>query len=124
MGLSRRKVATIRAVAGHFADGTWREDELPALSDQEVEDRLTTVSGIGPWTVQGFLIIALDRQDVVLPGDLVLRKAVQRLDAMGHLPSPAEVLARAERWRPWRSLATAYLFQAALEGAGPDSTAG
>jgi len=115
VGLSHRKVATLREVAKRFADGRWRDDDLRRLSDREVEDRLTTVSGIGPWTVHGLLIIAFDRQDVILPGDLALRKAIQRVYAMGHLPSEAEVLALAERWRPWRSLATAYLFQSAFE---------
>lgn len=115
-GLSRRKVATIRDVAQRFADGRWKEEGLRSLSDREIEDRLTSVPGIGPWTVHGFLIIALDRQDVVLPGDLALRKVIQRLYEMDHLPGEAEVLELAERWRPWRSLATAYLFQAAFEG--------
>ena len=115
VGLSRRKVATLREVAKRFTDGEWRDDELRQLSDREVEDRLTTVSGIGPWTVHGLLIIAFDRQDIMLPGDLALRKAIQRVYAMDHLPSEKEVLALAERWRPWRSLATAYLFQAAFE---------
>jgi len=115
VGLSRRKVATLREVAKRFTDGEWRDDELRRLSDREVEDRLTTVSGIGPWTVHGLLIIAFDRQDVMLPGDLALRKAIQRVYATDHLPSEKEVLALAERWRPWRSLAAAYLFQAAFE---------
>ena len=116
VGLSRRKVATLREVAQRFADGRWHDDELRRLSDREVEDRLTTVPGIGPWTVHGLLIIAFDRQDVMLPGDLALRKAIQRVYEMDHLPSQKEVLALAERWRPWRSLAAAYLFQAAFEG--------
>ncbi|MGZ4510621.1 MAG: DNA-3-methyladenine glycosylase family protein [Mycobacterium sp.] len=115
VGLSRRKVATLREVARRFADGEWRDDELRLLSDREIEDRLTTVSGIGPWTVHGMLIIAFDRQDVMLPGDLALRKAIQRVYAIDHLPSDTEVVDLAERWRPWRSLAAAYLFQAAFE---------
>ena len=115
-GLSRRKVGTLREVARRFADGQWRDDELRRLSDREIEDRLTTVSGIGPWTVHGLLIIAFDRQDVMLPGDLALRKAIQRVYAMDHLPSETEVVALAERWRPWRSLAAAYLLQAAFDG--------
>ncbi len=115
VGLSRRKVATLREVAKRFTDGEWRDEELRRLSDREVEDRLTTVSGIGPWTVHGLLIIAFNRQDVMLPGDLALRKAIQRLYAMDHLPTETEVLALAERWRPWRSLAAAYLFQAAFD---------
>jgi len=116
VGLSRRKVATLHEAARRFADGRWRDDELRRLSDREIEDLLTTVPGIGPWTVHGILIIAFDREDVMLPGDLALRKAIQRIYAIDHLPSETEVVALAERWRPWRSLAAAYLFQAAFDG--------
>lgn len=116
-GLSWRKIATLREVAERFADGRWRDDELRRLSDREIEERLTAVSGIGPWTVHGMLIIAFDREDVMLPGDLALRKAIQRVYRMDHLPSQREVLDLAERWRPWRSLAAAYLFQAAFDPA-------
>jgi DNA-3-methyladenine glycosylase II len=112
-GLSRRKVATLRAIAEEFASGRVSDEELERLPDEEIEARLTTIPGVGPWTVQGFLIIALDRQDVVLPGDLALRKIARRLYGMDHLPSQQEMLELAERWRPYRSLATSYLFQAA-----------
>lgn len=115
VGLSRRKVATLREAAQRFSDGRWQEEELRRLSDREIEERLTDVSGIGPWTVHGFLIIAFDREDVVLSGDLALRKAIRRVYELDHLPSEVEVLEIAERWRPWRSLATAYLFEAALD---------
>ncbi len=110
-GMSQRKIETLRTVAQRFADGRWKEEEFKTLSDQEIEKLLTTVSGIGPWTVHGFLIIALGREDVVLAGDLAIRKAIRKIYEMDHLPSEAEVLQLAERWRPWRSLATGYLFQ-------------
>jgi DNA-3-methyladenine glycosylase II len=118
-GLSRRKVATLRTVAGQFADGSLSDDALRALPDEEILDRLTVISGIGPWTVHGMLIIALDRADVVLPGDLALRKAIRRSYRLDHLPSQQEVIQIAESWRPYRSLATAYLFQVALDEPGP-----
>ena len=116
-GLSQRKVATLRAVAEEFVAGRLSDEQLRHLSDEEIEARLTAIPGIGPWTVQGVLIIALDRQDVVLPGDLALRKSIRRLYGMDHLPSQQEVLELAERWRPYRSLATSYLFQAAFDAA-------
>ena len=75
---------------------------------------LTEIPGIGPWTAQGALIIALGREDVVLPGDLALRKAVRATYHLDQLPAQEEVLAIAEKWRPYRSLATAYLFSAAF----------
>jgi len=73
-----------------------------------------------PMDLFGALLIALQREDVVLPGDLALRKAVQAAYRLGHLPSQQEVLAIAEKWRPYRSLATSYLFSAAFEPADPD----
>ena len=66
--------------------------------------------------MQGALIIALQREDVVLPGDLALRKAVGVAYQLDHLPTQQEVLAIAEKWRPYRSLGTSYLFSAAFEG--------
>jgi DNA-3-methyladenine glycosylase II len=114
-GLSRRKAATLRTLAARFADGSLSEEGLRRLSDQEILDLLTAIPGIGPWTVHGFLIIALDRADVVLPGDLALRKAIMRSYQLDHLPSQQEVLVIAEPWRPYRSLATAYLFQTAAD---------
>ena len=62
--------------------------------------------------MQGALILGLNREDVVLPGDLALRKAMRDAYQLDHLPTPDEVLAIAERWRPYRSLATLYLFRA------------
>ena len=76
---------------------------------------LTAIPGIGPWTVQGALLIALGREDVVLPGDLALRKAVQAVYRLDHRPTQQEVLDIAEKWRPYRSLATSYLFSAAYD---------
>ena len=111
-GLSGRKVETLRAVAQAFTDGTIDPGALASMSDDEILAALTAIKGIGPWTVQGMLIVALDRPDVVLPGDLALRKAIQRVYGLEELPTPAEVLERAEAWRPYRSLATAYLFGA------------
>ena len=117
-GLSRRKAATLRAVAAKFADGSVTDGKLRQLPDEEVMDLLTAVPGIGPWTVHGLLLIALDRADVVLPGDLALRKAIKRSYGLDHVPSQQEVLRIAEPWRPYRSLATAYLFQVAYDEPG------
>jgi DNA-3-methyladenine glycosylase II len=116
-GLSWRKIATLRDVAERLTDGRLDQEVLSALPDDELMAELTVIPGIGPWTVQGALIIALGREDVVLPGDLALRKAVRAAYRLDHLPAPAEVLAIAESWRPYRSLATSYLFSAAFEPA-------
>jgi DNA-3-methyladenine glycosylase II len=116
-GLSWRKVSTLRDLAERLTDGRLDPDVLTSLPDDELMAELTTIPGIGPWTVQGALLIALQREDVVLPGDLALRKAVQAAYRLDHLPSQQEVLDIAEKWRPYRSLATSYLFSAAFEPA-------
>ena len=116
-GLSWRKVATLRDLAERLSDGRLDQDVLSSLPDDELMAELTAIPGIGPWTVQGALLVALQREDVVLPGDLALRKAVQAAYRLDHLPSQQEVLAIAEKWRPYRSLATSYLFSTAFERA-------
>jgi DNA-3-methyladenine glycosylase II len=114
-GLSWRKVSTLRDLAERLSDGQLNTQVLSGLPDDEIMAELTAIPGIGPWTVQGALLIALQREDVVLPGDLALRKAIQAAYQLGHLPTQPEVLAIAEKWRPYRSLATSYLFSAAFE---------
>jgi DNA-3-methyladenine glycosylase II len=114
-GLSWRKTGTLRDLAERMTDGRLDADVLAALPDDDLMAELTAIPGIGPWTVQGALLISLNREDVVLAGDLALRKAVQAAYQLDHRPSQQEVLAIAEKWRPYRSLATSYLFSAAFE---------
>jgi DNA-3-methyladenine glycosylase II len=120
-GLSWRKIATLRDLAERLSDGRLDADALSSLPDDEVLAELTAIPGIGPWTVQGALLVALKREDVVLPGDLALRKAVQTAYGLDHRPSQDEVLAIAEKWRPYRSLATSYLFSAVEPATGTES---
>ena len=110
VGLSHRKIATLRDLAERFVDGRLDPAELQRLPDEEVIRRLTEVPGIGRWTAGGFLELALHRDDVVLVGDLVLRKSIQGAYKLDHLPSQAEVLEIAEAWRPHRTLAASYLY--------------
>ena len=114
-GMSRRKGATLRALAERFVDGRLSDKALSRMTDDEVEAALTEVPGIGPWTARGFLIFALDRPDVLLSGDLALRRAVERAYGLDHLPSEHEMVQLAERWRPCRSLAVSYLFASEFE---------
>jgi DNA-3-methyladenine glycosylase II len=108
--MSNRKGATLRAIAERFVDGRLSDKGLARMTDAEVETALTEVPGIGPWTARGFLIVALDRPDVLLTGDLALKRAVERIYGFDHPPTDAEMLELAERWRPYRSLAVSYLF--------------
>ena len=103
--------------APRLSDGRLDAEVLSTLPDEEFIAELTAIPGIGPWTAQGALIIALRREDVVLPGDLALRRAVQFAYQLDHVPSQQEVLDIADKWRPYRSLATSYLFSAAFDRA-------
>src|SRR5437764_15261215 len=109
-GLSARKGATIRALAERFVDGRLSDAALADMTDEEVEAALTEVPGIGPWSAHGFLLVALDRPDVFLTGDIALRRAIQRVYGFDHVPSEAELVEISNRWRPYRSLAVSYLF--------------
>jgi DNA-3-methyladenine glycosylase II len=110
VGLSFRKGATLRALAERFVDGRLSDDAFSRMTDHEVEAALTEVPGIGPWTAHGFLLVALDRPDVFLSGDLALRRAIQRAYGFERLPTEDEMAQVSDRWRPYRSLAVSYLF--------------
>lgn len=115
-GFSVRKGETLRALAQRFVDGRLSDEALSRMTDDEVEAALTEVPGIGSWTAHGFLLVALDRPDVFLSGDLALRRAIERLYGFDHLPTEEEMVHLAERWRPYRSLAVSYLFASEYEG--------
>jgi DNA-3-methyladenine glycosylase II len=116
VGLSARKGATVRALAERFVDGRLSDEGLAAMSDEEVEAALTEVPGIGPWSARGFLLVALDRPDVFLTGDIALRRAIQRVYGFDHVPTEDELGELSDRWRPYRSLAVSYLFASEYDG--------
>ena len=113
--MSSRKGETLRALAERFVDGRLSDETLSRMTDADVETALTEVPGIGPWTAHGFLLVALDRPDVLLSGDLALRRAVKRAYGFDQLPTEDEMVELAERWRPYRSLAVGYLFASEFE---------
>jgi DNA-3-methyladenine glycosylase II len=114
-GFSARKAETLRALAERFADGRLSEEAFSDMSDEEVEAALTEVPGIGPWTARGFLLLALDRPDVFLSGDLALRRTIQRQYGLDRPPTDDELVGLSDRWRPYRSLAISYLFASEYE---------
>lgn len=111
-GLSRAKTAAIKDLAARTLEGTIpKADELPALSDDEIIARFTVVRGIGPWSVKMYLMFRMGRPDVLPHTDLGIRKGVQRLDRRNELPAPRQVVERAIPWRPYRTLASWYLWR-------------
>ncbi|NDD29157.1 MAG: methylated-DNA--[protein]-cysteine S-methyltransferase [Proteobacteria bacterium] len=111
VGLSSGKIGGLRALAEAAERGEVALHRVRHLPDDEITAHLTRVRGIGPWTVQMLLIFHLGRTDVLPPGDLGIRKAVQRLTGDDALPSPARMAAVAQRWRPWRTVAMWYLWR-------------
>ena len=116
VGLSFRKGVTLRALAERFVDGRFSDEDFARMTDDEVEAVLTEVPGIGPWTARGFLLVALDRPDVFLSGDLALRRAIQRAYGFDHLPTQDEVAQVSDRWRPYGSLAVNSRFASEYDG--------
>jgi DNA-3-methyladenine glycosylase II len=108
-GLSRAKLAALRDLGRRVAAGSLDVDHLATLPDDEIRRGLTAVRGIGPWTVELFLLV-LGRADALPSADVGLRRAVRFAYDLDHLPSAAEVEALGEAWRPYRSLAAAYLY--------------
>ena len=111
VGLSRAKVAFLRDLAEHVEDGELDLGHLAELPDDEVLAQLTQVKGLGPWTVDMFLIFYLGRPDVLPVGDQGIRRAVQIEYGLEDLPDAAQLERIAEPWRPHRSLACLYLWR-------------
>ena len=110
-GLSGQKTTYIRDLARHTRDGHVIFEELAGLTDDEVTERLTQVRGIGVWTVHMFLIFALRRLNVLPTGDLGIRNAVRQAYGLAELPKPLEIETLAEPWRPYRTVASWYLWR-------------
>jgi DNA-3-methyladenine glycosylase II len=112
-GLSRRKVATLRAVAEAFRSGRISTRRLVRMEDVGVVEALTEIEGIGEWTAHMLLIFSLGRADILPLGDYGIRRGVQRLYDLDGLPKRGELEEIAESWRPYRSVASWYLWQIA-----------
>lgn len=113
-GLSRAKVAAVHDLAARYAAGELPDARrLKRLSDEDIIAALVAVRGVGRWTVEMLLIFYLGRPDVLPVGDLGVRKGFRLTYARPTLPSDAELSAWAERWRPYRSVASWYLWRAA-----------
>ena len=110
-GSSRQKISYLKDLAGRFANGTIRPNRWKAMSDEEVIADLTTVKGVGRWTAEMFLIFSLTRPNIFPIGDLGLVRAVERHFHDKERITAAEVRAYAERWDPWNTVATWYLWR-------------
>jgi DNA-3-methyladenine glycosylase II len=111
VGLSGQKVGYLRDLSARLMDGRLNLDELDALPDEAVIERLVAVKGFGRWTAEMFLMFRLHRPDVLPGGDLGIVVAIQRLYRLRKRPDARRVLKIGEAWRPYRSVASWYLWQ-------------
>jgi DNA-3-methyladenine glycosylase II len=118
VGLSGAKTAALKDLAAKTVDGTVPTlARLKRMSDEEIVERLTRVRGVGRWTVEMLLMFRLGRPDVLPVGDYAVRKGFSVVYGLGEMPKPKELEQYAERWRPYRSVASWYMWRA-LEPAG------
>jgi len=113
-GLSRAKAAAIKDIAAKTIEGVVPTPRAIArLTNEEIIVRLTSIRGVGPWTVEMLLMFTLGRPDVLPVTDFGVRKGFARVFGLKALPTPRELLAHGERWRPHCSVAAWYLWRAA-----------
>jgi DNA-3-methyladenine glycosylase II len=115
-GLTRQKARYVTGLAERVVDGRLLPDRLATATDDEVRAQLVEVPGIGRWTADIYLLMALGRPDVWPDGDLALAGALRRAKGLGSLPDPIAQRAIAEAWRPWRAVAARILWHAYLAG--------
>ena len=110
-GLSRAKTVYVKDLAAKWLDGTLEPERFGAFTDEEVIEHLVRVKGIGRWTAEMVLMFTLGRPDVLPLDDLGLRVAVQEAYGLEQRPGRAELERLGEPWRPWRSIASFYLWR-------------
>ena len=111
VGLSGMKIEYLKDLARHVEEGRLDMKSLTKMSDEDVIVQLTQVKGIGRWTAEMFLIFSLGRQDIFPADDLGLRKGVQRAFSLQEIPKPKEVEKIGQRWKPYRTIVTWYLWK-------------
>jgi DNA-3-methyladenine glycosylase II len=111
IGLSRAKAVYLHDLAARLVDGRLDLERLRKLDDDAARTELTEVKGVGRFTADGVLMLALRRPDVWPAADLALRRAVERVWGLDAPASVAQVDAVGERFRPWRTLAALYLYR-------------
>jgi len=115
-GLSRSKILAIRDLAEKVKLGIVPSpEEINFMDDNAIVSRITQVRGIGRWTVEMMLIFKLGRMDVLPVDDFGVRKGFMRTYGLLEMPKPKEVLSHGEKWRPYRTMASWYLWRAASE---------
>jgi DNA-3-methyladenine glycosylase II len=118
LGMNGTKAGAIQGIAQVWHEEGWTSDSVRLVPDEVLMERLTAVRGIGPWTVKMFLIFGLRRPDVFPEEDLGVREGLRLMDGLETRPTAREMLARADVWRPWRTVGTVLVWQYLLRASG------
>ncbi len=110
-GLSKMKVSYIKDLSKKIEKNQLNMRKISTQNDEYVIEQLTSVRGIGRWTAEMFLIFSLGRLDILPVGDLGLKKGIQLMHSFNELPNEKEIELLAESWRPYRTVATWYLWK-------------
>lgn len=111
LGLSRQKIAALKSIAEAFDSGRVSARRLHRMSDDDVIEAVTQIHGVGEWTAHMLLMFSLGRADVLPVGDYGIRKGAMTLYDLGELPDRAGLETLAAPWRPYRSVASWYLWR-------------
>ena len=118
IGFSRQKARYVREMARAVASGAFAFDGLTNLGDDHVYAALVALSGVGPWTASIYMIEVLLRPDIWPAGDIALAPAVAQVKGLARRPDTDQMRSRADRWRPWRSVAARLLWHDYLSRRG------
>ena len=111
VGLSNAKAKYIKNISRAFLDGSIDYKNLRNLSNDAIMEKLVAIKGVGPWTAQMFLMFTLNRLDVFPSGDLGVQKGFQQYFKLKALPTPKTMKQKAERWKPFRTVASLYFWK-------------
>lgn len=115
IGLVKQKVDYLRSFAEAVANGKVTLDKFSAMTDSQISKQLLQIRGLGQWTIEMFLLLALCRTDIIPSADFIFKKELQIMLNLPEIPKRGQINKLTEHWRPWRSLAVWYMWQHANE---------
>ena len=113
IGLVKQKVDYLRSFAEAVINGSVTMDKFDDMTDSQITKQLMQIRGLGQWTIEMFLLLALCRTDVVPSADFIFKKELQKMLNLSEIPIRGKINTLTETWRPWRSLAVWYIWQKA-----------
>lgn len=121
-GLVKQKAEYLKSFAEAAVSGSITIELFAEMTDTEITKQLVQVRGLGQWTIEMFLLLALCRTDVVPSADFIFKKELKQLMDLPEIPKRGQITKITEHWRPWRSLGVWYLWQQAAVAENEDKT--